>query len=200
MNAAVFRDDSLGCFAVLENFVVTPGREMASDVVIRNLRSAFSRASGVPLSPLMEGLQQAHLELSIDGSKRSTSVTAVQVTGGRVAFVTVGDCRLYIKRNRGALSRITHDETNGNYPNHVVGWSLDTDESFTIRQKGLLRTEPGDTFVLLTRAIYQEGKMGVQSTDDLDDLLRAELERDPVSALMDSAVLDIDRAAIVLRF
>jgi protein phosphatase len=94
-----------------------PAGELASDILVRALAVVDKLPdTGEPLQDLIAALQTANerIEAAVadDGEREGmgTTVTALLLTGDRVAALNVGDSRCYLSRD-GVLSQLTRDDT-----------------------------------------------------------------------------------------
>jgi len=94
-----------------------PAGELASDILVRALAVVDEMPdTGEPLQDVLAALQTANerIEAAIaDDDARDgmgTTVTAILLSGDRVAALNVGDSRCYLVRD-GALTQITKDDT-----------------------------------------------------------------------------------------
>jgi serine/threonine protein phosphatase PrpC len=94
-----------------------PAGELASDIVVRALAVVDTVVdSPEPLQELCAALQTANerIEAAVaedpEREGMGTTVTAVLLTGDRIAAVNVGDSRCYLSRD-GELTQLTRDDT-----------------------------------------------------------------------------------------
>ena len=94
-----------------------PAGELASDILVRALAVVDKLPdTGEPLQDLIAALQTANerIEAAVaDDCEREgmgTTVTALLLTGDRVAALNVGDSRCYLSRD-GVLTQLTRDDT-----------------------------------------------------------------------------------------
>ena len=104
-------------FVVADGMGGLPAGELASDILVQVLGGVDQKPdTGEPLQDLIEALQVANkqIEKSVaeddarDGM--GTTVTALLLSGDRLAALNVGDSRCYLVRD-GSLTQITKDDT-----------------------------------------------------------------------------------------
>jgi serine/threonine protein phosphatase PrpC len=103
--------------AVADGIGGAPAGELASDIVIRTLRGLDDApADADPEEALRAALDDANRQIGeaaeADPARQGmgTTVTALLVTGDRLALLHVGDSRGYLLRD-GRLARLTRDDT-----------------------------------------------------------------------------------------
>jgi serine/threonine protein phosphatase PrpC len=103
--------------AVADGIGGAPAGELASDIVIRTLAALDDAPdTGNPLDELRSALDDANRQIGeaaeADPARQGmgTTLTALLVTGDRLALLHVGDSRGYRVRG-GTLSRLTRDDT-----------------------------------------------------------------------------------------
>ena len=94
-----------------------PAGELASDILVQALGTVDAMPeSGEPLQDLIGALQTANTQIEAavaDDDARDgmgTTVTAIMLSGDRVAALNVGDSRCYLVRD-GELTQLTRDDT-----------------------------------------------------------------------------------------
>jgi serine/threonine protein phosphatase PrpC len=104
-------------FVVADGMGGLPAGELASDILVQALSVVDDMPdTGEPLQDLLTALQQANerIEAAIaDDDARDgmgTTVTALMLSGDRVAALNVGDSRCYLVRD-GELTQLTRDDT-----------------------------------------------------------------------------------------
>ena len=112
---AVFVGDRL--FLVADGMGGLPAGELASDILVRTLAEVDDMPdTGEPLQDLLAALQTANerIEAAVaDDDARDgmgTTVTALLLSGDRMAALNVGDSRCYLVRD-GAMTQLTRDDT-----------------------------------------------------------------------------------------
>ncbi|HEV8175769.1 MAG TPA: protein phosphatase 2C domain-containing protein [Actinoplanes sp.] len=104
-------------FVVADGMGGLPAGELASDILVQALAVVDDMPdSGEPLQDMLAALQKANerIEAAIaDDDARDgmgTTVTALMLSGDRVAALNVGDSRCYLVRD-GELTQLTRDDT-----------------------------------------------------------------------------------------
>jgi PPM family protein phosphatase len=104
-------------FVVADGVGGLPAGELASDILVQALAVVDDMPdSGEPLQDMLAALQKANerIEAAIaDDDARDgmgTTVTALMLSGDRVAALNVGDSRCYLVRD-GELTQLTRDDT-----------------------------------------------------------------------------------------
>src|SRR6266511_2188319 len=104
-------------FVVADGMGGLPAGELASDILVQALAVVDDMPdSGEPLQAMLAALQKANerIEAAIaDDDARDgmgTTVTALLLSGDRVAALNVGDSRCYLVRD-GELTQLTRDDT-----------------------------------------------------------------------------------------
>jgi protein phosphatase len=104
-------------FVVADGMGGLPAGELASDILVQALAVVDDMPdSGEPLQDMLAALRKANerIEAAIaDDDARDgmgTTVTALLLSGGRVAALNVGDSRCYLVRD-GELTQLTRDDT-----------------------------------------------------------------------------------------
>ena len=104
-------------FVVADGMGGLPAGELASDILVQALSVVDDMPdTGEPLQDLLTALQQANerIEAAVaDDDARDgmgTTVTALMLSGDRVAALNVGDSRCYLVRD-GELTQLTRDDT-----------------------------------------------------------------------------------------
>jgi PPM family protein phosphatase len=104
-------------FVVADGMGGLPAGELASDILVQALAVVDDMPdSGEPLQDMLAALQKANerIEAAIaDDDARDgmgTTVTALMLSGDRVAALNVGDSRCYVVRD-GELTQLTRDDT-----------------------------------------------------------------------------------------
>ena len=104
-------------FVVADGMGGLPAGELASDILVQALAVVDDMPdSGEPLQAMLAALQKANerIEAAIaDDDARDgmgTTVTALMLSGDRVAALNVGDSRCYLVRD-GELTQLTRDDT-----------------------------------------------------------------------------------------
>lgn len=104
-------------FLVADGMGGLPAGELASDILVRALAVVDDMPdSGEPLQDLVAALETANdrIEAAVadDGARdgMGTTVTALLLSGDRMAALNVGDSRCYLMRD-GALTQMTRDDT-----------------------------------------------------------------------------------------
>lgn len=114
---AVHAGDTL--IAVADGMGGLPAGEVASEIAIRSLATVekeWADASPRPVEGLRAAIEQANRQIGevVDANPSlagmGTTVTAMLLSGDRIALMHVGDSRAYLFRD-GALTQITKDDT-----------------------------------------------------------------------------------------
>ncbi|HWS38330.1 MAG TPA: protein phosphatase 2C domain-containing protein [Actinoplanes sp.] len=112
---AVFVGNRL--FVVADGMGGLPAGELASDMVVQTLSSVDTAPdNGEPLQDLITALEAANqrIEASVaedaDRDGMGTTVTALLLSGDRLAVLNVGDSRCYLLRD-GEFQQLTRDDT-----------------------------------------------------------------------------------------
>jgi len=198
----------LGLYAVFDGVGNKENSLEAALIASASIQASVERSldKSVHNSPhsLVEAIHAAHQEIVIESAFRpmgSTTATVVKLTRSSdklfLAWVSVGDSRLYIRPKNGKLMQFSRDESSGIYVDNCLG---DEKHFHEVSQEGLMELERGSEIVIVSDGVFGNEKDDLISLEEIDKaLLKSPTAQQAADELNRISKKDDDKTAIVLR-
>jgi protein phosphatase len=187
-------DPELGLFAVFDGVGGVAGSERAAEHAAHGLPRLCRSLPGRPLERLAEALSALSSEIA---ARRlgATTATAIWLVGEVGWWISVGDSRLYLLRDR-ELVQLSRDQGEGNLLDSALGFP-EPDASLT-RQRGRLELRDGDRLALVTDGVTGDFPPDILGREELAAALSSSSAQLAAEALVREARKLDDRTAVVL--
>jgi protein phosphatase len=187
-------DPEFGLFAVFDGVGGVAGSERASEHAARGLPGLCRSLLGRPPERLAEALSALSSEIA---ARRlgATTATALWLVGEVGWWISVGDSRLYLLRDRD-LVQLSRDQGEGNLLDSALGFP-EPDASLT-RQRGRLELRHGDRLALVTDGVTGDFPPDILGREELAAALSSPSAQLAAEALVRAARKLDDRTAVVV--
>lgn len=183
-----------GLFAVFDGVGGLAGSEPAAEHAARGLPQLCRSLPGRPLERLAGALSALSSEIAAL-QLGATTATALWLVGEVGWWISVGDSRLYLLRDR-ELVQLSRDQGEGNLLDSALGFP-EPDASLT-RQRGRLELRQGDRLALVTDGVTGDFPPEVLGREELAAALSSPSAQLAAEALVRAGRKLDDRTAVVL--
>lgn len=210
-------DEKAGVFAVFDGMGGGKGGALAADIaseVARRSKGQRYRKIDNPqeaLDDLAEMIEDMNTAILSDRNsyKAGTTATAIRLIGGEngvtsLAWVNVGDSRLYVSKKGGLPEQVTTDEVADNVPEakqgsvltNCLGW---VEGAFRgVRDSGILEVSSGDRIILCTDGVTGDKGSELMYAPEIHELVAGLSAKEAVQSLIENARKIDDRTALVV--
>lgn len=150
-----------------------------------------------------ECLGQAHNEtVDIDGATTASVVKVITDNEGerRAVWASVGDSRIYIASNEGAVRRITRDEggLDAGQPGHTINNVIGVRDRYEFRQTGDVVLNPGDRLLIVSNGITGDKEEELLNDQEIADAVNGKTAEDAARSLIDISRKYDDKSVVVV--
>lgn len=211
-------DEKAGVFAVFDGMGGGNGGALAADiateVVARRSKGQRYQKTDNPrealdnLTEMIEDINTAILN-DPDSEESGTTATAFRLVGGEggvtsLAWVNVGDSRLYVSKKGGLPEQVTTDEIahnvskakQGSVLTNCLGW---TEGAFRgVSDSGILEVGYGDRIILCTDGVTGDQGSDLLSASEIHRFIAGLNAKEAAQSLIENARKIDDRTAVVV--